>query len=159
MRSSTSAKRSAAEDHVGSWPGHLDITSRRLLSILERAAEGANDISIAERSLFMACEFWAATKGRTLALHLGASAPETLEIMSTIFTAIGAASVARDLDATTIDLAAATGDVPRERCLNALQNRLLATDDPVDRLLARYAVELFGSTLGGQRRTRVAAHY
>jgi len=38
------------------------------------------------------------------------------------------------------------------------RTELPQTDDPVDRLLARYAVELFGSTLGSQRRTRVAAH-
>ena len=73
----SNARRAPARNPPVSWLGHLEITSNCLLSILERSAGGAADISIAERSLFMACEFWAAARSRTLVLHLGANVPET----------------------------------------------------------------------------------
>lgn len=141
----------------GNWPGHLEITSKSLLSILEKAASGASDISIAERSLFMACEFWAATKARSLARHLGANAHETLQVMGTIFATVGAPAFASDLDAACTDLTARPGDVRRLKCINALQNRLLATDEPVDTLLARFAVELLGNSNARRRRAGIAA--
>jgi len=159
MQNSSLNTRHARSSRAATWPGHLEITSRSLLSILVRSTTDADPsrISIAERSLFMACEFWAATKGRTLVAHLGTNASEPLRIMGTIFAAIGAAGVARDLDAALVDLAATPGAMHRRRRIVTLQNRLLATDEPVDTLLARFAVELFGSTHARLRREANAA--
>ena len=157
MRNSNTARRSAPASRPASWPGHLEITSKSLLSILERSTNGAGDISIAERSLFMACEFWAAIKTRTLAQHLGANASGTLPIMGMIFSTLGATGVARDIDAARTDLATMAGDRHRQRCVNDLQNRLLLTEEPVDTLLARFAIELFGNSNARLRRNATAA--
>jgi hypothetical protein len=157
MRNSNLNAQTLCGNQPVSWPGHLEITSKSLLSIMERATGGAADISVAERCLFMACEFWAATKANTLALHLGASASDTLPTIGTIFAAIGAGGVASDLDAAFVDLAASPGAASRLQCINALQNRLLTTDEPVDKLLARFAVELLGNAHARLRRSGTAA--
>jgi hypothetical protein len=134
------------------WTGHVEATGQSLMSILTRATGRSREGSVAERCLFMACEFWAATKARNLASHLGANPLETLPTFGTIFAAIGAACVAGELDVAFADLAASPDAVHQMDCINALQNRLLTTDEPVDRLLARFAVELFGDAHARLRR-------
>lgn len=158
MRSSIPNTLPATSSRPSTWPGHLEITSKSLLSILERAAGGASDFSIAERSLFMACEFWAATKSRTLAGHLGADALETLQTLGTIFATMGAVGVAGELDAAAVCLSARRGEMRRQHCISGLQDRLLVTAEPVDTLLARFAVELFGNVHARRRRAANAAY-
>ena len=120
-------------------------------------AVAVSGVSDAEHCLLQACEFWAATKSRTLAAHLGADASATLPTIGTIFARIGAPQVANDLDVAFVDLAELRGAEHRHYCINALQNRLLTTDEPVDRLLARFAVELLGNAHARLRRRRTAA--
>ena len=157
MRSSSLSNRTATGRRLDSWNGPPDTTSQNLQSIRERAAVGVSGVSDAEHCLFQACEFWAATKSRTLAVHLGADAATTLPTMGTIFATIGAPGVANDLDVAFVDLAESRDAAHRQNCVNALQNRLLTTDEPVDRLLARFAVELLGNAHARLRRHRTAA--
>ena len=48
------------------WDGHKPATSAALLVLLTRASAGGESFSYAERVLFVACEFWAAVRNRTL---------------------------------------------------------------------------------------------
>lgn len=109
------------------------------MSILSRAALGASHFTVAERGLFVACEFWAAVKARTLSSHLGANALEQLQIAATTFKAIGAADFAYQLDCTLGELPYLGGDEQRRQCIAVLESCLLLTTDPVDELLARFA--------------------
>jgi hypothetical protein len=124
------------------WRGHLPIASAALLSILERAAKGGSQFSPAERALFTACEFWAAAEGRTLVRYLGASAADPLRFVSIVFAAIGASNVARTLFAAVGELRDAPTPLAQLKCLTGLQERLLKTRDPVDKLIAGFANNL-----------------
>ena len=159
MRSSSLSKGTgtAAGSRLISWSGHPDTTSQSLQSLRERAAVGVSGVSDAEHCLFQACEFWAATKSRTLVAHLGADASATLPTIGTTFAEIGAPRVASELDVAFVDLAESQGAVHRQNCINALQNRLLTTEEPVDRLLARFAVELLGNAHARLRHRWTAA--
>ena len=124
------------------WKGHLPMASASLPSILERAARGGAQFSLAERALFMACEFWSAIAARRLATHLGAGAADTLRYMNIIYSAIGAPEVASAVIVAVGELEDASSAQGRLKCLTALQDRLLRTREPVDRLIARLAESL-----------------
>jgi hypothetical protein len=127
---------------MDAWRGHLPITSRMLLRILSKAAAGKNEFSRAERILYTACEFWAATAARSIAAHLGAEVVDNLENAIFAFSRIGAGHVENTLIVFLRDLA----NPPTKRRylerLAALEEDLLKTKDPVDRLIARFAEDL-----------------
>lgn len=127
---------------MDAWRGHLPITSRMLLRILSKAAAGKNEFSRAERILYTACEFWAATAARSIAAHLGSEAIDNLENAIFAFSRIGAVHVENTLTAFLRDLA----NPPTKRRylerLAALEEDLLKTKDPVDHLIALFAEDL-----------------
>lgn len=124
------------------WKGHLPMASASLPSILERAARGGSQFSLAERALFMACEFWNAIAARRLATHLGGGAIDTLRYMNIIYSGIGAPQVASAVSAAVRELEGVSSAQGRLRCLTALQERLLRIKEPVDHLIARLADSL-----------------
>ena len=140
------------------WPGHLPATRKGLLPILEKAALGGTDFTVAERALFTACEFWAAAKARALSSHLGASAPEQLQCVGTIFAAIGAPRFAYEVDCTLSELPYLRSNERCEQSIKSLEGRLLLTEDPVDDLLGRFAMAVRGTTGVEQQRSRAAAY-
>lgn len=127
---------------MDSWRGHFPITSEILLPILERAAAGENEFSRAERILYTACEFWAATAARSIVLHLGSEVVDNLQKASFAFSTIGALHVRDTLNAVLSDLANARTKRRYRECLAALEEDLLKTKDPVDQLIARFAEHL-----------------
>jgi hypothetical protein len=118
------------------------MASASLPSILQRAARGGAEFSLAERALFMACEFWSAIAARRLAKHLGAGAIDTLRYMNIIYSAIGAHEVASAVIVAVGEFEAASSPQGRLKCLTGLQDRLLRTKEPVDHLIARLARNL-----------------
>jgi hypothetical protein len=98
--------------------------------------------SPAERALFMACEFWTAVSGRRLVAHLGGDPSEALRYMSIIYSGISAHGVASAMMMTLGELDTTSHPQARHDCVAALQERLLNTVDPVDRLIARLAENL-----------------
>ena len=124
------------------WKGLLPMASASLPSILERAARGGAEFSLAERALFMACEFWSAIAARRLATHLGAGAVDTLRYMNIIYSALGAHEVASAVIVAVGEFEAASSPQGRAKCLTGLQERLLRTKEPVDHLIARLARNL-----------------
>jgi hypothetical protein len=121
------------------------------LRLLSRAAQSGVQFSLAERSLFLACEFWTAVCTRGLAAHLGADAIDALRYIGMIYSAIGAHGVASAAFVAIGELQSAAHPQERHRCLANLQERLLKTRDPVDELIARLAENLgLGSGSGPQ---------
>jgi hypothetical protein len=124
------------------WGGHCAVTRWRLLTILERAAGGLQDFSVAERALHMACEFWAAVESQTLQAFLGPTPAKQLRYFAIIYSAIGATEVAREVEAVAEALRLAGTS---SRCavdIAHLQERLRNTIDPLNDLIARFAEHL-----------------
>lgn len=135
---------------MGRWQGHLPMASANLRPILDKAAQGGTQFSLAERAIFMACEFWTAIAAQKLVMYLGEGAMDTLRYMNIIYSAIGAPNVASAVIATVGELEGSSSPQIRLTCLRALQDRLLKTEDPVDHLIARFVERL---RLGAEHRS------
>jgi hypothetical protein len=124
------------------WQGYLPLASASLISTVERAAKGGVQFSLAERALFLACEFWSAISGRRVIEHLGAGSIDALRYMSIIYSAIGAHGVARAMVVAIGELEGASHPQTQHKSLASLQIRLLNIHEPVDELIARFAENL-----------------
>lgn len=124
------------------WSGHSAVTRRRLLTILERAAGGLQDFSVAERALHMACEFWAAVESQTLQVFLGPTPAKQMRYFATIYGAIGATEVAREVAASAEAVRLAGSSSRCAAGIALLQERLRDTTDPLNDLIARFSQHL-----------------
>jgi hypothetical protein len=132
------------------WQGSLPLASASLISIVEKAAKGGVQFSLAERALFLACEFWSAISARRVIEHLGAGSIDALRYMSIIYSAIGAHGAARAMVDAIGELEGASHPQSQHKSLASLQVSLLKTQEPVDELIARFAENLrLGSSVGG----------
>jgi hypothetical protein len=132
------------------WQGSLPLASASLISIVEKAAKGGVQFSLAERALFLACEFWSAISARGVIEHLGAGSIDALRYMSIIYSAIGAHGAARAMVDAIGELEGASHPQSQHKSLASLQVSLLKTQEPVDELIARFAENLrLGSSVGG----------
>jgi hypothetical protein len=122
------------------WRDHLPVTTSTLLPVLEK--DGGAEFSLVERALFMAGEFWIAAATGTLVTHLGTAALDRLRYMGIVYSAIGAPGVARAVITAACDLKRAPTPQGHLTCLIALQDRLVSTNDPVDRLIAHLVQSL-----------------
>jgi hypothetical protein len=124
------------------WQGSLPLASASLVSTFEKAAKRGVQFSLAERALFLACEFWSAISARRVIEHLGAGSIDALRYLSIIYSAIGAHGVVRAMAVAIEELEGASLPQTRYQYLTSLQLRLLTTPDPVDELIARFAQNL-----------------
>ena len=124
------------------WQGSLPLASASLVSTFEKAAKRGVQFSLAERALFLACEFWSAISARRVIEHLGAGSIDALRYLSIIYSAIGAHGAARAMVDAIGELEGASLPQTRYQYLTSLQLRLLTTPDPVDELIARFAQNL-----------------
>jgi len=127
------------DQRMDRWQGYLPMARASLLSTFERAAHTGVQFSPAERALFLACEFWTAVSVRKLVVHLGADPIGALRYMTLLYSGIGALGVTSDMVVAVGELASSSHPQVQYNCLIALQERLLKTRDPVDRLIARFA--------------------
>ena len=123
---------------MSNWNGHAPATSGVLLDLLTTAHTGRTLFSIAQRALFTACEFWAATKNRTLLDHLGSDAESQLRAAEESFDLIGLKWAPRILERTRMQLEV---DSPASlvRIAEDLEDVLNALDEPVDSAIASFA--------------------
>jgi hypothetical protein len=123
------------------WPGHSQVTSVALLSLLNRAVAGQTEFSRAERLLCVACEFWAAVNARELAAHLSSEAGDPLRDARFAFSAIGAEYVVKTLHQAAVGAAGAgaRGARLRRQRIADIEDQLLHVPDPVDILIGRFA--------------------
>jgi hypothetical protein len=125
------------------WQQYLPLSSASLLSTFDRAIQGGAQFSSAERSLFMACEFWTTVMARKLvARHGGSDAVDTLRHMSILYAAIGAQGVVNELTIAIGEFEGVSHPQTQRQCLSKLQENLLKTREPVDLLIARLAEKL-----------------
>lgn len=124
------------------WQGSLPLASASLISTFERAVKRGVQFSLAERALFLACEFWSAISRRRVIEHLGAGSIDALRYLSIIYSAIGAHGVVRAMVVAISELEGTSLPQTRYQYLTSLQLRLLTTPDPVDELIARFAQNL-----------------
>ena len=127
---------------MGQWQKHLPLASASLQSTFDNAGRVGVQFSLAERALFMACEFWTAVSARGLGVHPGMGSTDTLRYMSMIYSSMGADGVASAMMVAINELERAPRPQDRHQCLVTLQERLLKTRDPVDQMIARLAESL-----------------
>jgi hypothetical protein len=127
---------------MGRWQKHLPLASASLLSTFENAGRVGVQFSLAERALFMACEFWTAVSTRRLPAYPGMGSIDALRYMSMIYLSMGAHGVASAVNVAIGELECAARAQDRHQCLATLQERLLKTRDPVDHMIARLAETL-----------------
>lgn len=125
---------------MDTWRGHFPITSFVRQALLNKAAVAGAAFSPAERTLFVACEFWAATATRELARHLGSQAEERLRAAHRAFSQIGAVRVASALQVMIGSCPSGPSPLWLNVHVGALELQLLDTEDEVDGLIARYAL-------------------
>jgi hypothetical protein len=128
------------------WGGHLPETRRKLLAILERVVRGDSHFTLAERGLVTACEFWALAMAGDLHRSTGSRAISRLRFISTIYAAMGAASVAAELRDAHRFLTRAHTLQQRRMRFRSLENSLRDTTDAVDALIAQFARDLLPTT-------------
>jgi len=142
------------------WQGSLPLASASLVSTFEAAAKRGVQFSLAERALFLACEFWNAISARRVIEHLGAGAIDALRYMSIIYSAIGAHAVARAMVLAIAELEGTSIAQTRHEHLATLQVLLLKTGDPVDELIVRFAQKLgLGAGDSGFRNSQPPEYY
>jgi hypothetical protein len=122
------------------WDGHYDVTARILDGLYERAVEDGAAYSNDERTLFGACEFWAAARHRLLSEHLREAAPLKLRAAQLAFHRIGAARAAQAIHVARIEIMALAGLPALDLPLARLEATLAQIDEPVDDLIARFAL-------------------
>jgi hypothetical protein len=113
-----------------------------LLALLTDAAAGRKHFTMSERTLIFACEFWAAVMNRTLAQHLGRNTSSQLRAAEHIFSAIGAQNVATVLRQGQLELGKSHAHACFRHMAEGMEASLACVDEPVDKLIALYAVEL-----------------
>jgi hypothetical protein len=124
------------------WSGHHRRTSSVLLTLLADAAAGRKQLTTAERTLIFACEFWAAVMNQTLAEHLGRNVDSRLRAAEQAFSAIGAQNIAAVLRQGRLELEQRHRHAALQQLIAGMQASLARIDEPVDNLIALYAIDL-----------------
>jgi hypothetical protein len=120
------------------WEGHEPDTSARLLDVLITATTGAAKVSRSDRILFVACEFWAAARNRSLHEQLGTRAFAQLCEAEEAFTAIGLTHTAGFLRLGRLALSVEP-PTPLKDVAENVENWLADVDEPVDLMIAEFA--------------------
>jgi hypothetical protein len=126
------------------------ITVAALVAILERAAIGRRGLSNDENMLFIACEFWAGAAVRNLPRLLRRAPADSLQTASKAFATIGAMETALTLQRAADRAKAASTTRQARQFLRELGQRLRASAEPVDLLIARFASTLVPGLAGGE---------
>jgi hypothetical protein len=135
------------------WSGHHRRTSSVLLALLADAAAGRKQLTAGERTLIFACEFWAAVMNQTLAEHLGRNIGSRVRAAEQAFSAIGAQNVATVLRRAQLELGRRHPHAALQQAVAGLEASLARIDEPVDNVIALYAIDLSCEHL--PRRTQI----
>jgi hypothetical protein len=121
------------------WEGHEPDTSARLLDVLVTATTGSAKVSRSDRILFVACEFWAAARNRTLLEQLRADPLSQLRAAEEAFGVIGLPKVAGCLRLGRLALKDFDPPVKLETVAENIESWLEEVDEPVDQVIAEFA--------------------
>jgi hypothetical protein len=120
------------------WDGHDPDTSARLLDVLITATTASAKLSRNDRILFIACEFWAAARNRSLHEQLRSGALAQLQEAEEAFTAIGLKNAAGCLRLGRLALSV-DPPTPVQDVAENIENWLANVDEPVDHMIAEFA--------------------
>jgi len=137
------------------WPGHRPGTRIRLQAILDTAAVRSGGLTLAERALLAACEFWSATATQSLARYLGSNPELRLRSLATIYLAMGAKRAARVMELALGELPHARSEAHRQQQIATLEVMLIRIRGAVEELLSRFAARLWPQELNPARRPTV----
>ena len=121
------------------WEGHKPVTSAVLLDVITTATTGSAKLSLSDRVLFNACEFWASVRNRTLLGQLSEDADSQLKAAETSFTVIGLTKEAGVVHGARIALADPTSTTPLSQVVENIESTLAESEDYIDQMLADYA--------------------
>jgi hypothetical protein len=121
------------------WTGHERATSAMLLDVLTTATSGSAKISLADRVLYTACEFWAAARNASLMEQLREDPKARLRAAEAAFTVIGLRRAASLLHHGRMALAEGDPALSLRHLAAFIETSLAALDEPVDRMIAAYA--------------------
>lgn len=121
------------------WEGHEPDTSARLLDVLVTATTGSAKVSRSDRILFVACEFWAAARNRSLLEQLSADPIAQLRAAEEAFHVIGLPKVAGCLRLGRLALTDFNPPIQLKNVAENIESWLEDVDEPVDQVIAEFA--------------------
>lgn len=124
------------------WPGHEAITSAALMRLLERAARGDSHFSHHERVFCTACEFWSAVATHSLNAYLRREPVLCLSAAHMAFERVGAVRIAAILQHAVSHYSLCAPSLAARQQWQPLTQTLLTADDPVNQLIAQFALSL-----------------
>lgn len=127
------------KDLRSDWEGHNPTTSVALLDVITTAVTGSAKVSRADRVFFLACEFWASARNRTLFDQLSEDAVSQLAKAEVAFLALGLPRSAEVIQRGRVALSQVHRPVSLHEVVETIERSLEEIDEPVDRMIADYA--------------------
>jgi hypothetical protein len=124
---------------MSNWEGHKPTTSAVLLDVITTATTGSAKLSLSDRVLFNACEFWAAVRNHTLLGQLSEEADTQLQAAETSFTVIGLAKEANVVRCARLALADPENQTPLPQVVESIESALANNEEYIDQMLAEFA--------------------
>jgi hypothetical protein len=132
---------------MATWSGHGLTITIALSQILERASSNAAELRREERVIYTAAEFWAAVSAQELVSHLKRDPERQLLAAGVAFTEMGASHVGGKLRRAHHRLRTTPASrLKMQELFEDLERELIATDDPVEQLLAARAAKYIRDT-------------
>lgn len=127
---------------VETWRGIYPITAF-VRDALRKTAESRppGGMSLPEQTLLTACDFWYVVNSGRLPEQLKTDPIVQLMSAQEAFARLGAARIASTLRAAVAQLAREHSPVPVQKIAAHIEEALSRTEDPVDDLIAKFAVE------------------
>ena len=123
------------------WHGHEKATSTAMLELVTAAHTGRTRFNRSERALFTACEFWAASRNRSLTDLLRDDPVAQLKAAEDSFNIIGLKATASAVDRARLILGTTFSATRLKRVTADLEDVLSAIEEPVDEHIAGFARE------------------
>jgi hypothetical protein len=121
------------------WEGHKPATSAVLLDVITTATTGSAKLSLSDRVLFNACEFWASVRNHTLLGQLSEDADSQLQAAETSFTVIGLAKEANVVHCARLALAHPRHQTPLPQVVENIESTLANNEEYIDQMIAEFA--------------------
>ena len=120
------------------WGGHKPATSAVLLVLLTKASAGGASFSYAERVLFIACEFWAAVRNRTLHDYLTDDAQTKIREAEEAFGAMRLPGVGKLLRQGYLESKGADPPQSLAQLAAHMEDQLAHIEEPVDEAIEQF---------------------
>lgn len=137
------------------WRGIYPITALVRDALRKKAgSEASGGLSAAEETLLTVCEFWFAVNTGALTDQLEVDAIAQLLRAQGAFARVGAVRIASTLRAAIARLARARAPASAHKVAEEIAEALAQTEDPVDQLIARFAIDEMNMTLPARQPDR-----